>query len=155
MAAAEGAAVAPAPTGCEARARGGRNGFLTAAECGALLADAARGTLRVIPSARLDPWPCDAGGASVGPCDGNLGGEVDARIAGSLFAAGGWEPTGARSAIGVGGGRTGVGEGGSRRFFRERFVVVVVEHGGRLFVWFCGRVETGGSMVMASPDVGE
>ena len=125
-----------------------------------LLTDAARGTLRLIPSARLDPWPCDAGSASVRPCDGGLGGEVDARIAEGLFAAGGWEPTGARSAMGVGAGRTGVGEGGSSRFFRECFVVVVVvvvEHSGRLFVFvqFCGRVETGGSMVMASPDVGE
>ena len=122
-----------------------------------LLTDAARGTLRrLIPSARLDPWPCDAGSASVRPCDGGLGGEVDARIAEGLFAAGGWElPTGARSAIGVGAGRTGVGEGGSSRFFRECFVVVVVEHGGRLFVQFCGRVETGGPMVMVSPDVGE
>jgi len=78
------------------------------------------------------------------------------RVAEGLFAAAGWEPTGALSAIGVGGGRMGVGEGGSSRFFRECFVVVavVVGHGGRWFVTFCGRVGTGGSMVMASPDVG-
>ena len=47
------------------RARGGRNGFFAAAEWGVL--DGARSTLRVMPSARLDPCACDAGsGRSAG-----------------------------------------------------------------------------------------
>ena len=52
---------AAAADGTAARGRGGRNGFFVAAEWGVLLLDAdgenERGTVRVMPSARLDPCP--------------------------------------------------------------------------------------------------
>ena len=139
-------------------ARGGRNGFLTAAEyrgCGVLDG----GALRVMPSARLDP-PC--------VCDAERIGIIEVvvvvveaqlwesgRFVAVGAAAGGGGGGGGRdvpgptedgngSAVGgdgVGAARTGVGEGGSGRFFWECLVRVAAGRGGKWGVPFCGPVE--------------
>src|SRR6266850_5713008 len=147
--------------------RGGRNGFLTPAEyrgCGVLDG----GALRVMPSARLDPpCVCDAGTAGIievaearrwESCEFEaVGAAVGPPPLDHSAAAGGGRgapgPTGngTRSAVGggVGAARTGVGEGGSSRFFWECLVIVAAGRGGEWCVPFCGPVEvelgTGGS----------
>ena len=76
---------AEAAAAAAGRVRGGRNGFLVAAESGVFLDDDGvdvddeneRGTLRVMPSARLGPCPCVCDGGGCTCADINEVGVVD------------------------------------------------------------------------------